>query len=94
MTKKERKKRILAVGETKEHCHVVTGKIIFDDHGRIIVGEDANAVLKHLIEKDWMDGKETWTGEHKDIVLKPGIYQPVLQQVFDPLTNRIEQVRE
>jgi hypothetical protein len=94
MTKRERKRRILAVGETMEHCHVVTGKIEFDSNGRIIVGEDSNAILRHLIEKDWMNGVETWTGEHKDIRLKPGIYEPVLQKVFDPLTQRIERLKE
>ena len=94
MNKQERKKRILAVGETKEHCHVITGNVKFDIDGRIIVSEDSNAILKHLIEKDWMEGVETWTGEHKDIVLIPGIYEPVLQEIFDPLSKRIERVRE
>ena len=95
MNQEQRKKRILAVGESKNHCHVITGDVQFDAHGRIIVSEDSNAVLKHLLEKDWVtEGKETWTGEHKDIVLTPGIYEPVLQEVFDPLSKRIERVRE
>jgi len=94
MTTEERKKRILAVGESKNHCHVITGDIQFDSLGRIIVSEDSNAVLRHLLEKGWMDGRETWTGEHHDIVLIPGIYEPVLQQVYDPLSKRIERVRE
>ena len=94
MNIQQRKKRILAVGESKNHCHVITGDITFDTQGRIIVGENSNATLKHLLEKDWMEGKETWTGEHKDIVLTPGVYEPVLQEVFDPLSKRIERVRE
>ena len=95
MNKTERQKRILAVGESKNHCHVITGDIQFDLQGRIIVGEDSTAVLKHLLEKDWVEqGIETWTGEHKDIVLTPGVYEPVLQEVFDPLSKRIERVRE
>lgn len=95
MDTQERKKRILAVGESKNHCHVITGDITFDTQGRIVVNENSNAVLKHLLEKDWVqEGKETWTGEHTDIVLTPGIYEPVLQEVFDPLSKRIERVRE
>lgn len=90
----ERKQRILALGESHNHAHVVTGDVTFDSKGRIIVTEDSNAVMKHLLEKDWLEGKEVWSGEHKDIYLKPGIYEPVLQEVFDPLSKRIERVRE
>jgi len=95
MNLQERKKRILALGESHNHAHVITGNITFDAHGRIIVSEDSNAVLKHLLEKPWIEeGKEVWSGEHKDITLTPGIYEPVLQEVFDPLSKRIERVRE
>ena len=95
MNKQDRQKRILAVGESHNHCHVITGNVEFDNMGRIIVSEDSNAILKHLLEKDWLEnGVETWTGEHKDIVLTPGVYEPVLQEVFDPLSKRIERVRE
>jgi hypothetical protein len=91
----ERKKRILALGESHNHAHVITGNIEFDLQGRIIVSEDSNAVLKHILEKPWIeDGKEIWSGEHKDIVLTPGVYETVLQEVFDPLSKRIERVRE
>lgn len=94
MTTQERQKRIIARGEFSDHCHVITGNVEFDTKGRIIVGEDSNAVLKHLIETDWLQGKETWTGEHKDISLTPGVYEYVPQQVFDPLTKRIESARD
>lgn len=94
MTIAERKKRILARGEHSNHCHVITGEIEFDSQGRLVVGEDSNAVLKHLLETDWLEGKETWTGEHKDIMLKPGLYEMVPQMVFDPLTERIESAKD
>jgi hypothetical protein len=90
----ERKKRIVARGEFSDHCHVITGEVEFDATGRIIVSEDSNAVLKHLLETDWLEGKETWTGEHTDIKLTPGVYEYVPQQVFDPLTKRIEAARD
>lgn len=94
MTKTERKKRIVARGEHGNHCHVVTGEVEFDAQGRIIVGEDSEAVLRHLLETDWMDGVETWTGEHKDIKLTPGVYEYVPQKVYDPLSKRIEAARD
>lgn len=94
MNTQERKNRILARGEHSNHCHVVVGDVKFDSQNRILVGEDSNAVLRHLLETDWLDGKETWTGEHKDITLSPGVYEYVPQQVFDPLTKRIEAAKD
>jgi hypothetical protein len=94
MTIQERKQRILALGESHNHAHCITGDVIFTKDGHIVVGENSNAVLKHLLEKDWMEGREVWSGEHKDIILTPGIYEPILQEAFDPLTKRIERVRE
>ena len=95
MTTNERKNRILARGEFSNHCHVITGDVEFDSQGRIIVGENSEAVLKHILEKEWVEeGKTIWTKEHTDIKLKPGVYIPVQQQVFDPLTKRIEAARD
>lgn len=90
----ERKKRIIAKGEFANHCHVITGDIEFDNQGRVVVGENSNAVLKHLLETDWLAGEETWSGEHTDIKLEPGVYEYVPQIVFDPLTKRIEAARD
>lgn len=94
MTNKEKEQRIIARGEFSNHCHVITGDIEFDEQNRIIVSEDSNAVLKHILEKEWMDGNEIWTGEHTDIKLSPGIYEYVPQMVFDPLTKRIENAKD
>lgn len=94
LTKTQRQKRIVARGEYSNHCHVLTGEVEFDKDGRIIVGEDADVVLKHLLESEWMEGKEVWTGEHKDIKLLPGTYEYVPQLVFDPLSKRIEAARD
>lgn len=94
MNQKERKQRIIARGEHSNHCHVITGDVEFTPDGLLIVGEDSEAVLKHLLETDWMEGKETWTGEHKDIKLVPGTYEYVPQMVFDPLSKRIEAARD
>lgn len=94
MNKHERTNRIIARGEFSNHCHVVTGNVQFDEKGRVLVSEDSNAVLKHLLEKEWLTGEEVWTGEHTDIKLEPGVYEYISQQVFDPLTQRIEAARD
>lgn len=94
MNLQERKNRIIARGEHSNHCHVITGDIEFDTHGRIVVGENSNAVLKHLLETEWLEEREVWSGEHTDIKLAPGVYEYVPQQVFDPLTKRIEAARD
>lgn len=95
MNKQERQKRILAEGETMNHIHCVTGDIKFNASGHIIVSEDSNAVLRHILKMPWIESGETiWTGEHKDIQLTPGIYESVLQKAFDPLTGRIERLKE
>lgn len=94
MDLQERKKRIIARGEHSNHCHVIVGNVEFDTEGRIIVNEDSNAVLKHLLEKEWLEGKEIWTGEHKDIALTTGVYEYVPQTVYDPLSKRIEMARD
>jgi hypothetical protein len=94
MNKKERQQRIIARGEHSNHSHVLTGDITFTPDGKIIVGEDSNAVIKHLLETDWLEGREVWTGEHTDITLQPGIYEYVPQIVYDPLEKRIEAARD
>lgn len=94
MNIQERKKRIIARGEHSNHSHIITGEVEFDSQGRIIVGENSNAVLKHLLETEWMQGNEVWTGEHTDIKLTPGTYEYVQQKVYDPLTKRIEDARD
>lgn len=94
MNLEERQKRIIARGEHSNHSHIITGDIEFDSLGRIVVGENSNAVLKHLLEKEWISGKEVWTGEHTDIKLLLGTYQYIQQKVFDPLTQRIEDARD
>lgn len=94
LSTEQRKKRIIARGEHSNHCHVITGDVTFDAQGRLIVGDDSNAVLRHLLETDWLEGKQTWTGEHHDIGLKPGVYEYVPQMVFDPLTKRIEAAKD
>jgi hypothetical protein len=95
MTKQDRERRVVARGEFSNHSHVLVGQVEFDTKGHIIVGENTDVVLKHILEKEWVEeGKEIWTGEHTDIKLLPGTYEYVPQMVFDPLSKRIESARD
>lgn len=99
MTKQERASRVIARGEHSNHSHVIIGDdvLIEEKDGNVIitVGEDSNASLKHLLEKEYVEtGKEIWTGEHADIKLEPGVYEYVQQKTFDPLTKRIENAKD
>lgn len=73
MTIEERKKRVIARGEHSGHSHIITGDVeVYEKDGKTLIkiGENQNACLKHLMEADWLKGKETWTKEHSEIPLK------------------------
>lgn len=67
----ELKDRIIARGETSDHCHVVIGNCTIERNGdeTYINTEDSLCVLKHLLESKFLQGDESWTGEHEDIVI-------------------------
>lgn len=97
MNKKEKLNRVIARGEISNHCHVVTGDadVKHNEAGEILieVGKEG-AVLKHLLESEWMAGKEVWTKEHTDIHLQEGSYKYVPQIEYDPYNEVIQQVRD
>jgi len=72
MKNQERLNRIIARGEGSNHAHVITGdaKVERNHKGEIIIeiGKEG-CVLKHILESEWMEGRESWTKEHDDINL-------------------------
>lgn len=94
MTNKERKNRIIARGEHSNHCHVVTGNATIEKvKDKVIINvEDGGAVMKHLLESDWMHGNEVWTKEHNDIELEKGTYEFIQQTEYDPFEKIIRAV--
>ena len=97
MKKEEKKSRILARGEHSNHSHIITGDatVTRNNNGEVIitVGNEG-AFLKHLLETDWMEGKETWTKEHKDIPIEKGTYKYIQQIEVDPYSEKIQQVKD
>ncbi|MHA1420320.1 MAG: hypothetical protein ACTSPO_15505 [Candidatus Heimdallarchaeaceae archaeon] len=94
-TKEERQKRVIARGETSGHSHIITGECeIKKEHDGMTVTAGSNCVIKHLLEKPFVDeGVEVWTQEHKDIALKKGnTYRYIQQKEFDPFERKINEV--
>lgn len=97
MTIKERKNRIIARGEHSNHSHILTGDatVTRNDNGEIVVEVgNEGAVLKHLLESEWLHGKEVWTKEHKDIAIEPGTYKYIPQIEYDPYEEKIREVQD
>ena len=81
-----RKERIIARGEHSNHCHVVTGDAVVKNENAEIIIEAGNegAVLRHLLESNWLEGQEVWTKEHHDIQLNKGTYKYIPQKEYNP----------
>lgn len=94
MNLQERKARIIAKGEHSNHCHVlIGGKIERNSNNEIIIKVDnQEAILKHLLETEWLKGNEIWTKEHKDIKIKKGTYKFIQQKEYNPFDKIIEKV--
>lgn len=112
MKKEERENRIIAKGEHSNHCHAVVGNATIERIGGdvFINVEDSTAVMRHLLETDWMEGGETWTQEHADIqineadIIRHGDvilkkvgerrYQYIQEIEFDPFDEIIRSVKD
>ncbi len=96
MRSQERKNRIIARGEHSNHCHVIVGNAIIErkDDKVIINVEDGGAIMKHLLESDWVQGNEVWTKEHNDIELEKGTYEFIQQTEYDSFEKVIRQVMD
>lgn len=99
MNTEERTQRIVGRGEHSNHCHVFVGdmRMSVNEKGQLIaeVPDGGSAKTSHLLETEWLQGKETWTKEHHDIPLAPGYqYRSVQQVEYDPYQDIIVQVRD
>ena len=94
MNIEERKNRIIARGEHSNHCHVVQGgEVTRNKSGEIqITVGDEGAVLKHILESNWLQGEEVWTQEHEDITISKGTYKYVAQEEYDPFDKIVRRV--
>lgn len=97
MTKEERQLRVIARGEHSNHSHVIVGEAIVEEKDGstfITIENDGDASIKHILESEWLEGREVWTKEHKDIELEKGTYEYIQQSEYDPYADKIIQVRD
>ena len=94
MRKEERLNRIIARGEHTNHSHVVVGDAeVLNQDGVITISVgNEGAVLRHILESNWLEGEEVWTKEHKDIPLEKGTYKYIAQIEYDPFEKIVRRV--
>lgn len=98
MTLEERKLRISSRGESSNHCHVFVGddiQVSVNAAGELeyYVPIGSTGVKRHLLETEWLEGREVWTKEHEDIILEPGYTYGAIQQVqYDPYDDIVRPV--
>lgn len=93
MNTQQRKNRIIAHGEHSNHCHVIVGdvEVTRNRNGEILieVGSEG-AILRHLLETQWIEGKEQWTEEHNDIDLS---FLPLQVRHGDVMLEKVSERR-
>jgi hypothetical protein len=97
LTKEQRIDCIIARGEVSNHCHVIVGDAVINrnDKGEVIVEVgNEGAILRHLLETEWLQGNEVWTKEHNDIKIAPGTYKYIPQIEYHPYENEIKKVQD
>jgi len=96
MELKERQNRVVGRGSDSNHAHIITGNALIERNGKTIkiTCLDENVTIKHLLESEWLKGKEVWTQEHKDIKWDKGIYEIEQQVEYNPLDESVRAVQD
>ena len=98
MKNPERIKRIIARGEHSNHCHVIVGDDVQIERTKnndlLLKVGDKGALLRHLLESNWLNGEEVWTGEHHDIEIAPREYKYIPQIEYHPYNDEINKVKD
>ena len=86
---KPAKNKILALGETSGHGHIVTGKaeVMEDAEGNLFIDVPQEAKVEHLLV-----ASGNWTEEHHPIALEAGKYKVIQQREYDPHQDAIRNV--
>ena len=85
--------KIIARGEASNHAHIITGNAdLFELNSEIYIQVYSTAILKHLVETEFLKGNEISANEHLDIPLTSGIYQYVPQIEYDPYQKLVRKV--
>ncbi len=96
ISKEELMGRVIAKGEHSNHSHIVVGNATVTREGEdiFIEAHDDSVTIRHLLETDWLNGTQTWTGEHADIQVKKGKYKYIPQTEYNPLNAEIQRTKD
>lgn len=85
------KNKIIAYGESSDHCHAMTGEVdVLEVNGRSYLVVGANGKLEHVK----VSSPGTWTGEHHPIEVPEGTYEVIHQREYDPYEKHIRAVQD
>lgn len=88
---KEVKDKIIAHGESSNHCHRVTNNIeVLETDGEMYLQVNEEGKLEHVL----VSNPDTWTGEHHAIALEQGCYKVIKQIEYDPYEDHIRNVMD
>jgi hypothetical protein len=93
---KEPMSSIIARGENSNHSHVAVGDVeVFEDtDGTLYVNAKGEFELKHILESEFLTGREVWTGEHTPLSFPAGTYVFLPQFEYHPYNDEIQRVRD
>ncbi len=88
------KQNIVAIGESMDHAHVITGDAdVLEFNNELYIDARHETELKHLMISNGIVSSN-WTKEHHSIPLPAGKYKVTLQRQYNPYEKAIERVRD
>lgn len=83
--------KIIAHGESSNHCHRVTDNIdVLEYDGELFLQVNEKGKLEHVL----VSNPDTWTQEHNPIELEKGYYKVIKQVEYDPYEKHIRNVMD
>ncbi len=83
--------KIIAHGESSNHCHRVTNNVqVMECNGETYLHVNKKGILEHVL----VSNPTTWTKEHNSIKLEKGYYKVIKQIEYDPYENHIRNVMD
>jgi hypothetical protein len=88
---KQVKEKIIAHGESSNHCHRVSKEVeVLKTNDKTYLRVNSKGKLEHVLVSD----PETWTKEHLPVELEKGDYEVIQQREYDPYEKHIRSVQD
>ena len=83
------KEKIIAHGESSNHCHRVTDEVeVLQSGDEKFLQVSKDGKLEHVL----VSSPRTWTGEHHPVTLPKGKYRVIQQKEYDPYEKHVRNV--